>query len=68
VETHWEGDVQVGKTKVLHEGHNARKERPINMMNMERDIVAAQRFPVLVAENITSSSLQVLNAFQRGLT
>jgi len=38
------------------------------MMNMERDIVAAQRFPVLVAKDITSSSLQVLDAFQRGLT
>lgn len=64
----WTGDAGIGKTKAHHEGHNARKERPINMMNMERDIVATQRFSVLVAENITSSSLQVLNAFQRGIT
>lgn len=64
----WTGDAGIGKTKALHEAYKAGKERPTKTMNMERDIVAAQRFSVLVAENITSSSLQVLNAFQRGLT
>jgi hypothetical protein len=42
----WTGDAGIGKTKAHHEAYKARKERPIKMMNMERDIVAAQRFPV----------------------